>query len=137
MTPPSRFVRVALYSHWATPADTASETVNVGFHVLNSFDIFNGAIQSKQADGTTETKTLSASGKPKVVNSDITEWSVAHDRTNLISYIRTYGGSLIQKIDHKTIDFGQPGLRTIELQNEFAPQDISSKSQPLAAAEAQ
>jgi choloylglycine hydrolase len=137
MTPPSRFVRVALYSHWATPADTASETVNVGFHVLNSFDIFNGAIQSKQADGTTETKTLSASGKPKVVNSDITEWAVAHDRTNLISYIRTYGGSLIQKIDHKTIDFGQPGLRTIELQNEFAPQDISSKSQPLAAAEAQ
>jgi hypothetical protein len=58
---------------------------------------------------------------------------VAHDRTNLVSYIRTYGGQLIKKIDHKTIDFSQPGLRTIELQNDFAPEDITAKAQPLAA----
>ena len=136
-TPPSRFVRVALFSHWATPADTAPETVNVGFHVLNTFDIFNGAIQSTQADGTPQTKTLTAGAKPKLVNSDLTEWAVAHDRTNLVSYIRTYGGLLIQKIDHKAIDFGQPGLRTIELQNDFAPEDITAKAQPLAAAKAE
>jgi choloylglycine hydrolase len=133
MTPPSRFVRVALFSHWATPADTALETVNLGFHVLNTFDIFNGAIKSQQPDGTPRTKTLIAGAKPKLVDSDITEWAVAHDRTNLVSYIRTYGGQLIQKIDHKTIDFGQPGLRAIELQNDFAPEDITAKAQPLAA----
>jgi choloylglycine hydrolase len=133
-TPPSRFVRVALFSHWATPADTAPETVNLGFHVLNTFDIFNGAIKSTQADGTPQTKTLTAGAKPKLVNSDLTEWAVAHDRTNLVSYIRTYGGLLIQKIDHKAIDFGQSGLRTIELQNDFAPEDITSKAAPLAAA---
>ena len=133
MTPPSRFIRVALFSHWATTADTAPETVNLGFHVLNTFDIFNGAIKSTQADGTPQTKTLTASGKPKLVNCDLTEWAVAHDRTNLVSYVRTYGGSLIQKIDHEAIDFGQSGLRTIELQNDFAPEDITSKAQPLAA----
>jgi choloylglycine hydrolase len=136
MSPPSRFVRVALFSHWATPADTAPETVNVGFHVLNTFDIFNGAIKSTQADGTPQTKTLTGGTKPQVVNSDITEWAVAHDRTNLVSYIRTYGGLLIQKIDHKAIDFDQPDLRTIELQNDFAPEDITAKAQPLAAATA-
>jgi choloylglycine hydrolase len=134
MTPPSRFVRVALFSHWATPGDTALETVNAGFHVLNTFDIFNGAIQSQQADGTPQTKALTASGKPKLVNSDITEWAVAHDRTNLVSYIRTYGGLEIQKIDHKAIDFAQPGLRTIDLQNDFAPEDITSQAKPLATA---
>ena len=137
MSPPSRFVRVALFSHWATPADTALETVNAGFHVLNTFDIFNGAIKSTEADGTPQTKTLTGGTKPQVVNSDITEWAVAHDRTNLVSYIRTYGGLVIQKIDHKAIDFDQPDLRTIELQNEFAPEDITSKAQPLAAAQAE
>jgi len=131
LSPPSRFVRAALFSHWATPAETASETVNAGMHVLNTFDIFNGAIQSKQADGSPQTKTLTASGKPEIVNSDITEWTVVHDRTNLETYIRTYGGSLIQKIDHKSIDFSQPGWRIIPLQNEFAPEDITSKAQPL------
>jgi len=64
----------------------------------------------------------------------ISDWAVAHDRTNLISYIRTYGDLLIQKTDHKTIDFDQPDLRTIELQNDFMPEDITSKAQPLAAA---
>jgi choloylglycine hydrolase len=137
MTPPSRFIRVALFSHWATPADTAPETVNVGFHVLNTFDIFNGAIKTQQENGSPKSKTLKGGGKPEVVNSDITEWAVAHDRTNLVSYIRTYGGLLIQKIDHKAIDFGQPGLRTIDLQNDFAPEDITSKAQPLAAAKAE
>lgn len=134
MSPPSRFVRVALFSHWATPADTASETVNAGFHVLNTFDIFNGAIKSMQSDGTLQTKTLTSSGRPKLVNSDITEWAVAHDRTNLKSYIRTYGGLEIQMIDLKKIDFAQPGLRTIDLQNDFSPVDITAKAKPLAAA---
>jgi hypothetical protein len=43
----------------------------------------------------------------------------------------------IQLIDHSAIDFGEPGLRTIELQNNFAPEDITSKAQPLAAAQAE
>ena len=59
---------------------------------------------------------------------------MAHDRTNLVSYIRTYGGLEIQKIDHKALDFAQPGLRTIDLQNDFAPEDITSQAKPLAAA---
>src|SRR5262249_17283277 len=37
-TPPSRFVRAALFSHWAKPGATAPETVLAGFHVLNTFD---------------------------------------------------------------------------------------------------
>jgi choloylglycine hydrolase len=134
MTPPSRFIRAALFSHWATPGATANDTVNLGFHVLNTFDIFNGAIQSDTAVQTANTKGfLNSTGQPKLVNTDTTEWAVAHDRTNLKTYVRTYGGLQIQMVDLKTIDFDQPGMRVIALQNDFAPEDITGKAQPLAA----
>lgn len=134
MSPPSRFIRASLFSHWATPGATASETVNLGFHVLNTFDIFNGAIQSNTADQTANTKGfLNSTGQPKLVNTDTTEWAVAHDRTNLKTYVRTYGGLDIQMVDLKAIDFGQPGMRVIALQNDFAPEDITAKAEPLAA----
>ena len=134
MSPPSRFIRAALFSHWASPGATASDTVNLGFHVINTFDIFNGAIQSNTADQTANTKGfLTSTGQPKVVNTDTTEWAVAHDRTNLKTYVRTYNGLAIQVVDLKKLNFDEPGLRTIDLQNEFTPEDISLKAQPLAA----
>ena len=135
MSPPSRFVRAALFSHWATPGDTASETVNLGFHILNTFDIFNGAIKSNTADQTANTKGfLTSSGEPKLVNTDTTEWTVAHDRTNLKTYVRTYNGLEIQVIELKKANFDEAGLRTIDLQNDFAPEDITPKAKPLEAA---
>lgn len=138
MTPPSRFIRAALFSHWATPGATASDTVNLGFHVLNTFDIFNGAIQSDTDNQTANTKGfLTSTGQPKLVNTDTTEWAVAHDRTNLKTYVRTYNGLAIQMVDLKAIDFGQPGARVIALQNDFAPEDITAKAEPLAAAKTQ
>jgi choloylglycine hydrolase len=134
LSPPSRFIRAALFSHWATPGAMANETVNLGFHVLNTFDIFNGAIQSNTADQTANTKGfLTSSGQPKLVNTDTTEWAVAHDRTNLKTYVRTYNGLQIQMVDLKAIDFDQPGARVIDLQNDFAPEDITSQAKPLAA----
>jgi choloylglycine hydrolase len=134
MSPPSRFIRAALFSHWATPGATASDTVNLGFHVLNTFDIFNGAIRSNTADQTPNTKGfLASSGQPKLVNTDTTEWAVSHDRTNLKTYVRTYGGQKIQMVDLKAIDFDKPGMRVITLQSDFAPEDITSKAEPLAA----
>lgn len=132
-TPPSRFIRAALFSHWATPGATANDTVNLGFHVLNTFDIFNGAIKSNTADQTANTKGfLASNGQPKLVNTDTTEWTVAHDRTNLKSYVRTYNGLKIQMVDLKAIDFAQSGARVIDLQNDFAPEDITAKAEPLA-----
>ncbi|MFM8363610.1 MAG: linear amide C-N hydrolase [Verrucomicrobiota bacterium] len=134
MSPPSRFIRASLFSHWATPGATASETVNLGFHILNTFDIFNGAIKSNTADQTANTKGfLTSTGKPQLVNTDTTEWVISHDRTNLKTYIRTYNGLEIQMVDLKKIDFAQPGLRTIDVQNDFAPEDITSQAKPLAA----
>lgn len=127
-TPPSRFVRAALYSHWATVPQSASETVNLGFHVLNTFDIFNGAIKSKKP-------VAAANGSPattELVNTDITEWQIVHDRTNLVTYFRMYGGQEIQSIDLKKIDFTTAGIRTITPKKSFTPTDLTATAVPLA-----
>ncbi|MGA0174114.1 MAG: linear amide C-N hydrolase [Phycisphaerales bacterium] len=119
-TPPSRFVRAALFSHWATPAKTAPETVNLGFHVLNGFDIFEGAV--------TEKSSSSAAASP----TDTTEWTICHDRTNRRMYVRTYESLEIELVDLAKIDFSKPGMRTIDLSTTFAPRDISENAKPAA-----
>jgi len=40
--------------------------------------------------------------------------TVTHDRTNLKTYVRTYGGLEVQMVDLKKIDFAKPSLRTID-----------------------
>jgi len=65
------------------------------------------------------------------VNTDTTEWTVCHDRTNLKTYVRTYGGLRIQAIDLNRIDFTRPGLRVIELEGRFLPEDVTAKCVPL------
>ena len=132
-TPPSRFVRAALFSHWATPGATASETVLAGFHVLNTFDIFAGAIRANSANLPASGEAFLASKTPQIVNTDTTEWTLAHDRTNLRTYVRTYESLSIQMIDLKKIDFSQPGLRQIELDKEFDPVDLSPTAKPLTS----
>lgn len=132
LTPPSRFVRAALFSSWANPAKTAPEAVNLGFHILNTFDIFDGAIKSDTANQTENTKGfLKSGGEPQLVATDTTEWIVAHDRTNLKTYVRTYGGLEIQLIDLKQAGFDRPGLRTIDLENDFKPADVTVTAKPL------
>ncbi len=132
-TPPSRFVRATVFSQTASPQPTAIATVNEGFHVLNTFDIFSGAIRSNTAKQTPNTKGFLASGGPaKIVDTDTTEWVVGHDRTNLRTYIRTYEGLRIQMLDLKKIDFSKPGILQVEVARDFAPTDISGSAKPLA-----
>ena len=57
---------------------------------------------------------------------------MAHDRTNLKTYVRTYDGLTVQMVDLKKIDFGQPGLRQIVLDTTFAPADITGTATMLA-----
>lgn len=133
LTPPSRFVRATLFSQWAAPAADGPGTVNLGFHVLNAFDIFDGAIKSDTANQTENTKAfLSGGGPPKVVSTDTTEWVVAHDRTNRKTYVRTYGGMQIQVVDLAKVGLDRPGLRTIDLKERFEPEDVSALQKPLA-----
>lgn len=133
LTPPSRFVRASLFSQWAVPGKTALETVNLGFHILNTFDIFDGAIKSDTANQTENTKGfLKPTAEPRLVSTDTTEWVVSHDRTNLKTYVRTYGGLTIQAVDLRQVGFDKPELRTIELETNFRPEDVTARARPIS-----
>ena len=121
-TPPSRFVRAALYSHWAEQRPTALETVRLGFHILNTFDIPKGIVRPAVSKRPTRPQSSIAS------EPEITDWTIIHDRTNLKTYFRTYESLSIQMVDFQKIDFAKPGLRQISLDREFSVEDVSGSA---------
>lgn len=116
-TPPSRFVRAAIFSAWATPPKTALEGVKTAFHILNTFDIFDGIILPR--------KDNSPPLIPLPLANDITEWVIVHDRRHLKTYFRTYEGLEIEMADLKKIDFSQEKIRQIPLSKTFTPKDVT------------
>jgi choloylglycine hydrolase len=131
-TPPSRFVRAALYSHWATPENNGDDTVRLGFHVLNTFDIFFGVVRDTHTDKDPPKLPHSPQGaKIDIKESEYTQWTVIHDRTNLKTYIRSYDSLQVQMVDLKKIDFKQPGFKQIDVQHSFIVEDFTSKARPL------
>jgi len=85
-TPPSRFVRAALFSQVATPNSTAQDAVFAAFHILNQFDIPKGSVINGSV------------GKPVP---EITEWTSMNDMENLRFYMRTHQDQSIRIVDLK------------------------------------
>ena len=86
-TPPSRFVRAVAYSTSVMPSRTGAEEVLEAFHILNNFDIPEGAARAKQTD---------AHGN---IISDHTIWTSASDLKARRYYFRTYENSQIRSVD--------------------------------------
>lgn len=134
-TPPSRFVRAAFYRNTAPMRETAFETVQQCFHILNNFDIpigielpeteECGEQQNCNAGKTGDSNTAlnAAAAQYGVSTSDIssvpsaTQWTSAIDLTNLKVYYKTAYNNTIRCIDLRTIDF-----KTVKYQS--APLDM-------------
>ncbi len=85
-TPPSRFVRAAVFSAAApTPADGASGVKEV-LHILNNFDIPKGAAVEREGD---------------TIASDYTQMTGARDPKALRYYWKTYDDQTIRMVDLK------------------------------------
>jgi len=123
-TPPSRFVRAALFTTFATMPKNALGTVRLGFHLLNTFDIFDGAIKSSTQD---EKKKV----PPGFNAADITQWVVVHDQSNRRTYFRSYESLAVQMVDLKQIDFTEPGFRIIPMKREFTFENVTDNSKTL------
>lgn len=81
-TPPSRFVRTAIFKQIiATPKDAQGATL-AAIHLLNTVDIPYGAIKAT-----------------KNSDFDFTQWVVVKDLTNKKLYFRTYENQNVQMID--------------------------------------
>jgi len=88
-TPPSRFVRAAIYSVTAIPSANADEGVFQAFHILNQFDIPVGIARQVEKG---------------VVYSDYTLATVVHDPSHLKYYFRTYDDQTIKVVDLNAFD---------------------------------
>jgi len=91
-TPPSRFVRAAFYRATAPQKETAFETVQLCFHLLNNFDVPIGIEHPK--------------GQVPDIPS-ATQWTSAIDLTNLRVYYKTAYNNTIRCIDLNDIDFSR------------------------------
>jgi len=96
-TPPSRFVRAALFVHFADPAKNAQEGVILAGHILNTVDIPHGLIKDPTP-------------QPSFIE-DYTQWTVIKDLTNKVIYLRDYNNLSLRSVDLKKIKF-EPGTKT-------------------------
>jgi choloylglycine hydrolase len=106
-TPPSRFVRAAVYSQAATPNKTAQDAVLSAFHILNQFDIPKGAVVNVAVGEATD---------------EITEWTSVSDLQNLRWYFRTFTDQSIRMVDLKEALAAAKGeVRTIVMEGSTQP----------------
>jgi choloylglycine hydrolase len=92
ITPPSRFVRMAVMTHFADPVPDAEGALNLAQHLIYSLDITKGLVVDEDSSG-------------NIVSSESTQWVTFRDLTNKIFYFRTYDNFTLRMIDLNQLDF--------------------------------
>ncbi|MEA3494340.1 MAG: choloylglycine hydrolase family protein [Candidatus Margulisiibacteriota bacterium] len=94
ITPPSRFIKMAVLLKYADEVKDAKGALNLSRHVINNVDIVKGTVVDKDKDG-------------KAVASETTEWTTFRDLTNRVFYFTTYDNLTMRKVDLKRVDFSR------------------------------
>lgn len=105
-TPPSRFVRAAVFSQSAIPVKTGKEVVLQAFHLLNNFDIPLGAARDGKPD---------AQGH---IEADYTMWTSVCDLKSKQFFFRTYDNSQIRSLDLMKMDLDGKNIATISMKGD-------------------
>lgn len=105
ITPPSRFVRLAVLRQYSDQAADSLGAVKLARHLLNSVYITRGTIVDRNAAG-------------NVTSSESTQWTVYYDLTNKNMYFQTYDNATLRKIDLKAIDFNRVNHQSIQISDE-------------------
>lgn len=111
-TPPSRFVRAAIFSASAAPSDNAQQAVMQAFHILNQFDIPVGAVRSKDNNQTIDESTIA---------------TTVRDPQNLNYYYRTYDDQTIRMVNLNSFDLNAKELKTISMKGMTPVVDVSKQ----------
>ncbi len=118
-TPPSRFIRAAVFSSTAMPADNAGKGIDQVFHILNNFDIPVG-VSRDVVNG--------------VVYSDYTQMTVARDPQAQRYYYKTYDDQTIRMVDLKALDLNAKTIRQFSTKSEQPVVNMTEKLKPAEAA---
>ncbi|MFN0065940.1 MAG: linear amide C-N hydrolase [Chlamydiales bacterium] len=97
-TPPSRFVRIAIFKDFVRQPTNAKENINLALHLLNTVDIPYGAIQSKNPQ-----------------EYDFTQWVVIKDLLSGKLYYRTYLDQNISEVDFQSLLKQNPTLQKLPM----------------------
>lgn len=90
ISPPSRFVKMAIFSAVVKPAIDGPQAVNLLQHMINNVDIPFGLARETGSENYT---------------SEYTQWTVFKDLKNRVLYFHTYRNTNLRKIDISKIDF--------------------------------
>jgi choloylglycine hydrolase len=110
-TPPSRFIRAAVFTQAIEPTRTEKEAVHAAFHVLDLFNIPKGVVRSSRDRDM----------------SDYTQWTSVYDLHNRIFYLHTYDNRQLQMIELKKLA-QQKNVKTISMHN---VQQVINKTREL------
>lgn len=99
-TPPSRFVRAALFTCTAIPVNNSTESVYQTFHILNQFDIPYGVIRQND-QGATEF--------------DYTMITTVKEPQTMKYYYKTYDNQTINYVDLNQFDLNAKMIKSIKL----------------------
>lgn len=110
-TPPSRFVRAAIFAATAIPSETTDEAVLQAFHILNQFDIPVGVVRQKE------------NGQ---IGTDSTQATCVRDPQGLKYYFKTYDDQSIKMVDLKKFDLNAKAIKQASTASKEAFLDITS-----------
>ncbi len=102
LTPPSRFVRLAVLTRFADKQPDARRTLTLAHHIINTFAIPFGMVTDTMPD-------------KKTVLKESTQWVTFRDLTHRVIYFKTYENQSLRKIDLNRIDFSATALRRIPM----------------------
>jgi len=111
-SPPSRFVRAAVFSVTAIPPPNAQEAILQTFHLLNSFDIPVGIIRT----------TING-----VVHTDTTLATAVRDPQALRFYYKTYEDQTIKMIDLNEFDLNATSIKSLEISGNQTYLNVSAQ----------
>ncbi len=111
-TPPSRFVRAAVFSATAIPEKNVQMGIFQVFHILNNFDIPVGVARTVENG---------------VIHSDYTMLTVARDPQNKRFFYNTYDDQTIRMVDLAKFDLNAKTLKILSTHSEQPFADMSGE----------
>jgi choloylglycine hydrolase len=111
-TPPSRFVRAALFTATALPAKTSREAVLQAFHILNQFDIPLGSVRGEGE------------------KDDYTMLTCVRDPNALRYYFKTYENQSICVVALQNFDLKAKTIKRLSTKGPQKIDDLSAELKP-------
>lgn len=109
-TPPSRFVKAAIFSSTAVPSETNEELVGETFHILNQFNVPFGLARG-QEDGKTTI--------------DYTQFTAVKDPNSLRYYFKSYNDQNIKWIAFEDFDLNGKSIKSTPVKGKNTTFNVS------------